>query len=367
MGGQVISRVTAGGGTHLISSSFYGTCTTAAATAAKEVIINDPGITDTINFINGMTLTVKFTLSNTVANPTITVFNNSGTETAPVKGATTLLETKPIYRLNTKLDAAGTAPSTSAATSWTAGAIVAFVYDGQGWVETSSWDNNTTYANYSFGNGYAVCSTAADTVAKTATYSSYALTVNGIVAVKFTNGISVANPTLSINSKTATPIWWHGAALTDTDLIKAGDIVTLIYNKVALSTGVYEIIALATDSSITTATDTVPNITDVGSTPTLGTAIDADDITGWTTNTPTSVTGKAVVIETTNTTIKVDTNETLEIPASVVTGRTTENSVTVTPGTAATLNYTARSIPNVTDVGSTPTLGTPITVVTSVT
>ena len=32
-----------------------------------------------------------------------------------------------------------------------------------------------------------------------------------------------------------------------------------------------------------------------------------------------------------------------------------------------TLNYTARSIPNVTDVGSTPTLGTPITVVTSVT
>ena len=117
MGGQVISRVTAGCGTHLISSSFYGTCTTAAATAAKEVIINDPGITDTINFINGMTLTVKFTLSNTVANPTITVFNNSGTETAPVKGATTLLETKPIYRLNTKLDAAGTAPSTSAATS----------------------------------------------------------------------------------------------------------------------------------------------------------------------------------------------------------------------------------------------------------
>lgn len=80
-------------------------------------------------------------------------------------------------------------------------------------------------------------------------------------------------------------------------------------------------------------TTTVPNVTNVGSTPTLGTAISADDITAWTTNTPTSITvsGEKLII---------------------------------TPGTAATLSYTEKSIPNVTSVGSVPTLGTAITVAT---
>lgn len=80
-------------------------------------------------------------------------------------------------------------------------------------------------------------------------------------------------------------------------------------------------------------TTTVPNVTSVGSAPTLGTAIPADDITAWTTNTPTafSVSGEKLII---------------------------------TSGTAATLSYTAKSIPNVTSVGSAPTLGTAITVAT---
>lgn len=62
-----------------------------------------------------------------------------------------------------------------------------------------------------------------------------------------------------------------------------------------------------------------------GSAPTLGTAIAADDITAWTTNTPTAIT---------------------------VSGE----KLTVTAGTAASLSYTARSIPNVTSVGSAPSL-----------
>jgi hypothetical protein len=50
------------------------------------------------------------------------------------------------------------------------------------------------------------------------------------VAVKFTNGITVASPTLNINSKGAKNIYYRGAALTDTSLIKAGDTVTFIYS-----------------------------------------------------------------------------------------------------------------------------------------
>lgn len=80
-------------------------------------------------------------------------------------------------------------------------------------------------------------------------------------------------------------------------------------------------------------TTTVPNVTSAGSAPTLGTAIPADDITEWTTNVPT----KFEVI-----------GEKLKI----------------TVGSAATLKYTAKSIPNVTSAGSAPTFGTAITVAT---
>lgn len=80
-------------------------------------------------------------------------------------------------------------------------------------------------------------------------------------------------------------------------------------------------------------TTTIPNVTSAGSAPTLGTAIPADDITAWTTNTPTA----------------------FEIIGE---------KLKITAGKAATLSYTAKSIPNVTSVGSAPTLGTAITVAT---
>ena len=110
MAGQVISKITAGGGTHLISQTFYGTCATAAATAAKEVIVNDPTITNAITLVNGMTMAVKFTNANGVASPKITVYN-SGTAASPTKGSTTLIAEKAIMRYGT------TAPSTNAASS----------------------------------------------------------------------------------------------------------------------------------------------------------------------------------------------------------------------------------------------------------
>lgn len=104
------------------------------------------------------------------------------------------------------------------------------------------------------------------------------------------------------------------------------------------STGVHSTITLNNTVSYTAETSklvttTVPNVTSVGSAPTLGTAIPVDDITAWTSNTPTS--------------------------ASVSNGV-----LTISTGSAASLSYTAKSIPNVTSVGSAPTLGTAITVAT---
>ena len=117
--------------------------------------------------------------------------------------------------------------------------------------------------------------------------------------------------------------------------------------------------------------------TSVGSA-SAGTAIPADDITGWTTNTPTEVTSKTVVIGGTTTSITPVTSKTVVTSASgatasysagvltltdgsfgtgasVTTGTvvnaytslTTGDSVDVTPGTAASLSYTAKSIPNI--------------------
>lgn len=93
-----------------------------------------------------------------------------------------------------------------------------------------TWDTptNTTYTNAGLGQGYGTCATAAATVAKVATLSSYALVTGGIVAIKFTYAVP-ASATLNINSKGAKAIYYKGAAIT-AGVINAGDIGLFIYN-----------------------------------------------------------------------------------------------------------------------------------------
>lgn len=117
MANGIIGKVTAGGGTHLVTSTFYGTCATAAGTAAKIVKLAD-ATADAATAIVGMTLAVKFTNSNTVANPTLTVQRNGNT--------TNLIAATSIKAYGT------TAPGTTVATSWRAGAVVLFVYVADG-------------------------------------------------------------------------------------------------------------------------------------------------------------------------------------------------------------------------------------------
>lgn len=97
-------------------AAFYGTCATAQATAQKAVTCAE--FTDT-NLVAGTTIRVKFTYSNTKANPTLKI--NGGTA-------------KTICCYGT------TAPSTTVATSWNAGAVVSFTYDGTNWM-MNDWLN----------------------------------------------------------------------------------------------------------------------------------------------------------------------------------------------------------------------------------
>lgn len=92
MAGQVISRLTSSGGNdagvHVISSSFYGTCSSAADAENKEVIISNHNI-DEIRLVKGMLLTVKFINENTATKlPTLTLFKNNAANDidTPIKG-----------------------------------------------------------------------------------------------------------------------------------------------------------------------------------------------------------------------------------------------------------------------------------------
>lgn len=146
-------------------SPLYGECSTAAATAAKTVTINNfPGL------ITGVTIKVKFTNSNTVASPTLNV-NGTGA--------------KAIMRYGT------TAVSTSAATSWRAGAVVSLTYDGTNWVENTGIDDNTTYSSQTAASGGTATSLVTTGEKYTWNNKQNALTAG--------TGISISSNTISLD------------------------------------------------------------------------------------------------------------------------------------------------------------------------
>lgn len=85
-----------------------------------------------------------------------------------------------------------------------------------------------------------------------------------------------------------------------------------------------------------------------------GTDISADDITAWTANIPTEVIKKTVVTSATPSTATYADGVLTISNGSVTTG----DSVEVTAGTAASLSYTSRSIPNISVTPTTVATGT---------
>lgn len=135
------------------------------------------------------------------------------------------LGAKPIYQT--------LAAATAVTTAFNVNYTYLFIYNstrvtGGCWDIYYGYNTNTTYTNASLGQGYGTCSTATATTAKTATLANYELRPGGFVAVKFDNDVP-ASATLSVNSKTATAIYYQGAAITD-GVINAGDIATFVYD-----------------------------------------------------------------------------------------------------------------------------------------
>lgn len=116
------------GNTHLVGSTLYGTCSTGASTAAK--VVTCPNFTE---LVEGVTIHVKFTYSNTAANATMNV-NSTGAKNLCRYGTT---------RVGTTTRAA-----------WQAGAIVSFTYDGTSWVQNDYIEDTglTSVDSYSLGH-----------------------------------------------------------------------------------------------------------------------------------------------------------------------------------------------------------------------
>lgn len=188
-----------------VAGSYYGTCSTAAATAEKAVTVS--AVQHFALFV-GASITVKFTNTNTAQNPTINV---NGTGAASV-----------VY-------GSGVITTGSLAKAGTANLSMTYVYDGTHWCWVSSGaDDNTIYTPQKLGIGYGTCSTAAATAEKAVTLSGYELVTNGTIAVKFTNAVP-ASATLKVNNKTAKAIYYRGSAIT-ANIINAGDTATFFYN-----------------------------------------------------------------------------------------------------------------------------------------
>lgn len=92
------------------------------------------------------------------------------------------------------------------------------------------------------GSGYAICSTAAATAAKTATLTDYELVKNGYVSVCFVNGVTDIT-TLNINNKGAKNVYvGNNKNVIPLRNIKAGDIATFVYDGTA-----YRLVSLDRD------------------------------------------------------------------------------------------------------------------------
>lgn len=161
----------------------WGTCSTAAATAAKVITIS--GNTNWA-LAAGSIIGVKFSATNTAQNPTFNV-NNTGAK-------------KVWY--NTGVITTG-----NLSYAGVANRPMYYMYDGTqyvclGWSIESN--DNTIPSAY--------CSTAAGTAAKTASCSGYALLSNSYIQVIITATNTAASAlTLNINGKGAKPIYINGA------------------------------------------------------------------------------------------------------------------------------------------------------------
>lgn len=286
----------------LIGSTLFGECTTQANQPAKVVTLNSFD-----QLLSGVTVQVKFTNGNTARNNlTLQV------------GSTTALSITGSCLCDANQVIAFTYENVSGTGYWRAHHNIkgAMPITGGTFTGTVTLNGVPTNDLDAATKGY-VDSKVAGFDGLTG-----AMHFIGVSSTTITNG-GTQNPTINGTANTAR---------------ENGDVVIYLEQEYVWNGSSWQLLgdegSYVLKTSQTTASVGSASGWNAGSVPTLGTAIDADDITNWDAGSASN----AVV-----------SNGVLRLTNSV----------------APTLAYTARTVPNVTDVGSAPTLTvTPATVVT---
>lgn len=151
------------GNTHLVGSTLYGTCSTAASTKAK--VVTCANFTE---LVTGVTIHVKFSTNNTASGPTLNV-NGTGAKTIGITDG-------------------------DPAEKWDAGSIVSFTYDGEYWlmndVNTGEDTKNTAGSTNSTSKLYLVGATSQAASPVTYSNSKVYATDGALVATSF-NGVEL--------------------------------------------------------------------------------------------------------------------------------------------------------------------------------
>lgn len=187
---MTIAKINAGGVSYGIASTAYAYCKTAANEAAKAAVLEssiaDGGLEIPFTLITGTTIHIKFQNSNTASSPTLKV----GTAAA-----------KPIVRYGT------TAAGTTAVTSWTAGAVISFTYDGTSWIMNGFVENTDTHYTTHLYVGDGTAADKATTNGNTKITVTDNTTVRNSAVIKGTAPLSVvsdASKNITISASNAT-------------------------------------------------------------------------------------------------------------------------------------------------------------------
>jgi hypothetical protein len=174
------------------TSNRFGTCSTAAGTAGKEVSITS----GTFSLEAGARVAVQFSNANTASSPTLKVGSTAA---------------KNIFVNGSRI--------TTGSNKGLLKGTVLFIYDGTQYNLIGNY-YDSTYSGFVCAN----CSTAAGTAAKVASATNYTAKEGNVILVKFANTNSAAGAlTLNVGGVTA-PIRWNGTltASGTTSAIPAG-------------------------------------------------------------------------------------------------------------------------------------------------
>lgn len=207
----------------------YGTCSTAAGTAAKAVSL--PGFM----LSTGAEVTVRFTVTNTASSPTLNV-NGTGAKPIQYRNAAIAagyLAANRTYRfvydgssyelvgdVDTNPAAATVAPKDLAeaaavgtSKNYAREDHVHKLPESVGKLSTKRTIDGVQFDGSANIHHYGACSTAAGTAAKTVALSGFVLATGAEITVKFSATNTAANPTLNVNSTGAKAIRYKNAAV----------------------------------------------------------------------------------------------------------------------------------------------------------